>query len=94
MKVAVAYTEPGKKSWLHVDVPEDASVQQAIEVSGILGIHPAIDLAKQRVGVFGKAVKLDAPLRAGDRVEIYRPIVCDPLTVKRRPGFELSDDDE
>lgn len=94
MKVAVAYTEPGKKSWLHVEVPEDACVQQAIDVSGILGIHPAIDLSRQRVGVFGKAVKLDAPLRAGDRVEIYRAITCDPLSVPRRPGFELSQDDD
>ncbi|MDO6388039.1 MULTISPECIES: RnfH family protein [Uliginosibacterium] len=89
MKVAVAYHEPGVQSWQHIELPEGAKVQEAIDVSGVLQKYPQIDLARQRVGVFGKAVKLDAPLRAGDRVEIYRPIVCDPLTVPRRPGFEL-----
>lgn len=93
MKVAVAYTESGLQSWLHIELPDGACVKEAIDASGVLNIYPQIDLGRQRVGVFGKAVKLDAPLRAGDRVEIYRPIVCDPLTVPRRPGFELSDDE-
>ena len=34
----------------------------------------------------GKIVNLDAALRAGDRVEIYRPITCDPQSVPRRDG--------
>jgi putative ubiquitin-RnfH superfamily antitoxin RatB of RatAB toxin-antitoxin module len=38
-------------------------------------------------------VKPEAALRAGDRVEIYRPIICDPQTVPRRDGAG-SDDDE
>jgi uncharacterized protein len=94
MKVAVAYTQPNNQVWLNIDVADEANVQDAIHQSGILTLCPQIDLNVQRVGVFGKAVKLDAPLRAGDRVEIYRPITCDPLTVPRRPGFELSADDE
>lgn len=93
MKVAVAYTEPSAQSWLNIEVPEGASVKDAIDTSGILALYPSIDLSSQRVGVFGKAVKLDAPLRAGDRVEIYRPITCDPLAVPRRPGFELDKDE-
>jgi len=48
----------------------------------------AIDLETQKVGVFGRLVKLDAPLRPGDRVEIYRPITCDPQTVPRRDGSD------
>lgn len=93
MKVAVAYTEPSAQSWLNIEVPDGACVKDAIEVSGIIGLYPHIDLNTQRVGIFGKAVKLDAPLRAGDRVEIYRPILCDPMTVPRRPGFELDKDE-
>jgi Na+-translocating ferredoxin:NAD+ oxidoreductase RnfD subunit len=50
-------------------------------------------LAAQKVGVFGKLVKLDAPLRPGDRVEIYRPITCDPQTLPRRDGAG-GDEDE
>ena len=61
MKVAVAYTEPSAQSWLTIDVPDDASVKDAIALSGILDLYPQIDLDTQRVGVFGKAVKLEAP---------------------------------
>jgi putative ubiquitin-RnfH superfamily antitoxin RatB of RatAB toxin-antitoxin module len=66
-------------------------VSDAINHSGILKSFPTIDLETQKVGVFGRLVKLDAPLRPGDRVEIYRPITCDPQTVPRRDG---SDDDD
>ena len=78
---------------MNIDVAEGARVKDAIEGSGIFSLFPHIDLALQRVGIFGKGVKLDAPLQAGDRVEIYRAIECDPLTVPRRPGFELSGDE-
>lgn len=87
MQVGVAYSEPSQQIWLTIEVPDDAKVKDAITRSGILGMFPHIDLETQKVGVFGKLVKLDAPLRPGDRVEIYRPITCDPQTVPRREGF-------
>jgi putative ubiquitin-RnfH superfamily antitoxin RatB of RatAB toxin-antitoxin module len=92
MKVSVAYAENSRQSWLNIEVPDGASVKDAIDTSGILGRH-RIDLDSQRVGIFGKTAKLDTPLRAGDRVEIYRTITCDPLSVPRRPGFELDKDE-
>jgi hypothetical protein len=54
-------------------------------------MYPQIDLTQQKVGIFGKLVKLDAPLQPGDRVEIYRPITCDPTQVPRRGGMEDED---
>jgi putative ubiquitin-RnfH superfamily antitoxin RatB of RatAB toxin-antitoxin module len=36
------------------------------------------------VGVFGKLAKLDAVLHAGDRVEIYRPLIADPKEVRKK----------
>jgi hypothetical protein len=94
MQIGVAYSEPAQQIWLNIDVPDDATVQQAIEKSGILRMFPHIDLETQKVGVFNKLVKLDSPLRAGDRIEIYRPIICDPLTVPRRDGVGGDGDDE
>jgi putative ubiquitin-RnfH superfamily antitoxin RatB of RatAB toxin-antitoxin module len=93
MQIGVAYSEAANQIWLTTEVPDDSTVQAAIEKSGILRMFPAIDLATQKVGVFGKLGKLDAPLRPGDRVEIYRPITCDPQTVPRRDGAG-SDEDE
>jgi putative ubiquitin-RnfH superfamily antitoxin RatB of RatAB toxin-antitoxin module len=84
MQIGVAYSEPNQQVWLNIEVPETTTVQEAIERSGILKQFPHIDLNTQKVGIFGKLAKLDAPLKPGDRVEIYRPIIADPATVPRR----------
>lgn len=84
MQIGVAYSEPGNQIWLNIEVPEDSTVAQAIERSGLLRQFPHIDLSAQKIGVFGRMVKPDSLLRPGDRVEIYRAIIADPETVPRR----------
>ncbi|NWG30412.1 MAG: RnfH family protein [Rhodocyclaceae bacterium] len=91
MQIGVAYAEPGNQIWLTLEVPEETTVREAIERSGILRQFPHIDLATQKVGIFGRLVKLETPLRAGDRVEIYRAIICDPQTVPRKDGASEAD---
>ncbi|MBI1284248.1 MAG: RnfH family protein [Thiobacillus sp.] len=93
MQIAVAYSEPARQVWLRIEVPEDCTVQDAIERSGILRQFPEIDLASNKVGVFGKLARLDAGLKPGDRVEIYRGIIADPATVPRRRIGDDDDDD-
>ena len=88
MQIAVAYAGEDRRFWLRVEVDEGGTVQDAIERSGILARVPGLDLGTQKVGVYGKVVPLDAPLREGDRVEIYRAITCDPKTVPRRQGAD------
>ena len=92
MQIAVAYSDTIHQAWLRIEVPEDCNVEQAIIKSGILRQFPEIDLTEQKVGVFGKLVKLDAALAPGDRIAIYRPIIADPMTVRRRDGA-MDDDD-
>jgi len=86
MQIGVAYSEPGNQIWMSIEVPDGTTVREGIERSGILGQFPHIDLGIQKVGIFGKLVKLDTALRAGDRIEIYRAITCDPQTVPRKDG--------
>ena len=92
MQISVAYSEPSQQLWLTIEVPDETTARDAIERSGILRQFPHIDLETQKIGVFGKLVKPDAPLRPGDRVEIYRAILCDPQTVPRRDGFGSEDE--
>jgi putative ubiquitin-RnfH superfamily antitoxin RatB of RatAB toxin-antitoxin module len=94
MQVGVAYSETSQQIWLNIEVPDEATVKLAIEKSGILKMFPHIDLSSQKVGVFGRLVKLDAALKPGDRVEIYRQITCDPQTVPRRDGVGGDDDED
>jgi putative ubiquitin-RnfH superfamily antitoxin RatB of RatAB toxin-antitoxin module len=74
MKVAVVYAAAAQPLLLSCQLADGSSVAQAIEQSGLLRFCPEIDLKKHKVGVFGKFVKLDSPLKEGDRVEIYQRI--------------------
>jgi len=91
MKVGIAYALPTRQVWFDVDLPDGATIKDAIERSGILKQFPDIDLEKQKVGVFSKVSKLDTALEDGDRVEIYRPITCDPKMLKKKPKPEGAD---
>ncbi|WP_028240794.1 RnfH family protein [Stutzerimonas azotifigens] len=74
MKISVVYAAPRQPLLLDCRVEEGCSVAQAIERSGLLRYCPDIDLNRQKVGVYGKFVRLDSPLKEGDRVEIYQRI--------------------
>ena len=84
MKIAVVYAKASNYKWVDLDVPEETTAAQAIELSGLLTQFPEIDLEENRFGVFGRIVKSDHMLQPNDRVEIYRPITADPETVERR----------
>ena len=82
-RVEVAYAAPSRQEVIEVAVSPGATVEQAIRESGLLERFPEIDLASQRVGVFGERVQLHDPVRDGDRVEIYRPLIADPKQARR-----------
>ncbi|MGM0516187.1 MAG: RnfH family protein [Pseudomonadota bacterium] len=84
MKVEVAYAKPDVQVLLEEDVPEGATVEEAIRTSGILERFPEIDLSEQKVGVFGKVAPLSRTLQERDRVEIYRPLIADPKAARRQ----------
>lgn len=84
MQISVAYALPEKQIWLEISVPDDATVMDAIKQSKILSLFPEVNLEEQKVGIYGKFCKLETKLKEGDRVEIYRAITADPLTVPRR----------
>lgn len=94
MHVGVCYADADRQVWLRMEVPEASTVQQVIDRSGILTRFPEIDLEEQKVGIFGKLVKLDGSVRDGDRIEIYRGIIADPKTVRRRRIGDDEDDDQ
>jgi putative ubiquitin-RnfH superfamily antitoxin RatB of RatAB toxin-antitoxin module len=76
--IEVVYALPGSQTLLKLNVAAGTTVGQALAMSGILAIHPGIDLALQRVGIFGRLVEHGHLLASGDRIEIYRPLIADP----------------
>lgn len=92
IQVEVVYALPYKQVVLSLQVAADCDVQQVIDQSGILQQFPEIDLDTNMVGVFGRQVKLDSQLRAGDRVEIYRPLLADPKDIRRRRAEQAKEE--
>lgn len=84
IKVEVAYARPDAQVIIPLDVRAGTTMEEAIRYSGIQERFPEIDLAVNKVGVFGKLGKLGAVLREGDRVEIYRALLADPKEVRKQ----------
>ena len=84
IEVEVAYAKPDVQVIQSVKVERSATVEDVIKLSGILHNFPEIDLAVNKVGVFGKLSKLNAPVKAGDRIEIYRALIADPKEVRKQ----------
>ncbi len=84
IQVEVAYALLQKQVILALSVEPDATLEQVIRASGILEQFPDIDLAQNKVGVFGKLGKLTDTLYPGDRVEIYRSLIADPKLVRKQ----------
>ena len=83
IRVEVAFARPDRQLILPVDVPPGTTAGEAVRLSGVEEEFPEIDLARNRIGIFGKLCKPARVLSAGDRVEIYRPLTADPKTVRR-----------
>lgn len=84
ISVEVAYALPDQQTIVALTVAADTTIQDVIRTSGLLEQFPEIDLARNKVGVFGKLGKLTDTLHPGDRVEIYRPLIADPKQVRKQ----------
>ena len=84
LTVKVAYSlRAGVVDEAELAVPADAVLLDALRASGVLERHPEIDIGSTRFGIWGQLRALDAALRDGDRIEIYRPLQVDPMEARR-----------
>lgn len=83
MRIEVAYAKPNEQLILALDVEEGTTAEMAIRASGMLDHFPEIKLEKATIGIFSKPCRFDQPLKPGDRVEIYRPLLADPKDARR-----------
>lgn len=84
VSVTVAFALPERQWVLAVKLGPGSTVADAIARSGIRELAGDRLPAELRTGVFGRLCTPDTLLRDGDRVEIYRPLECDPKEVRRR----------
>jgi putative ubiquitin-RnfH superfamily antitoxin RatB of RatAB toxin-antitoxin module len=84
VRLTVVYS-PGPRQvreWT-LELPDGATVLQALEAAGVAREFPLLELDAAAVGVWGRRVDRGALLHEGDRVEIYRPLQVDPKVARR-----------
>lgn len=96
--VEVAYALPHQQKILAILVKPGTTALEAVRLSGITDVFPGLDPDQAKMGIFGQALgtKGLAPateyiLKAGDRVEIYRPLTADPMETRRRRAEKMRD---
>lgn len=90
MHVEVIFALPDEQIVIDVELPGEATVDDAIRESKIMEKYPEIDLEVNKTGIFGKPAKRDAVLHRGDRVEIYRPLIADPKEMRKQRAKKKS----
>jgi uncharacterized protein len=86
--VEVAYARPERQAVVLVKLADGMTALGAVEASGLLRLHEELRDRPLDLGIFGRPVPASTPLRAGDRVEIYRRLTADPREARRRLAAE------
>ena len=85
IEIEVVYAAVDRQILRTLSVPEGTTVRETVLKSGIGDEFPELDLSECPLGIFGKVIA-DPQVRliqAGDRIEIYRPLLADPTEVRR-----------
>lgn len=87
--VVVAYSPcAGQVECVTLSLPAGSTVGDAVAASGLLQRHP--QAAGLPAGIWGRKAEPSTVLRAQDRVELYRPLQCDPKEARRLRYRQLS----
>lgn len=84
LSIEIAYVTGNESISISLQVEQGTTILQAIQKSGILQRFSQIDLLGESgkanlVGIFGELKSLEQLVKAGDQVEIYRPLKADPM---------------
>ena len=84
IRIEVVLAMPGRQELVALEVARGTTLAEAITQSGLTEMFEDFELDLTRVGVFGHKAGPEQVLQAGDRVEIYRPLIADPKEVRRQ----------
>jgi len=84
IEIEVAYARgPDEQLLVVVQVPAGITVREVLDRSGLADRFPEIDVLQCPIGVFGRLVNANHVPKAGDRIEVYRPLKRDPRETRR-----------
>lgn len=84
LTVQVVFVQPGSVWEKRLHVPAGSILSDVVQACGVLDVVPQSMQEPLRVGIWGRECALDHPVGANDRIEVYRPLIFDPLESRRR----------
>ncbi|NYT82440.1 RnfH family protein [Alcaligenaceae bacterium] len=84
IRIELVYAEPAGVWLKPLVLPQGSTVGDAIAASDFSIRFPDYPMQELKVGVYGQLCDTERPLSDSDRVEIYRPLVFDPMESRRR----------
>lgn len=88
IQVEVVLAMADRQELVELEVAVGTTIAEAISQSGVPGMFEGFELNLENVGVFGRKASSEQILQAGDRVEIYRPLIADPKEVRRQRALK------
>lgn len=84
IEIEVVYGLAHKQKLISIQVDQGTTVRQGAELSGLDKDFPELNISESKLGIFGKTVRSPDTelLKAGDRIEIYRPLLIDPKAAR------------
>lgn len=81
VQIELVYPAIDKIYHFELSLPEGATIADALQQAGLALTHPEVE--ELTTGIFSKVARSDTVLKAGDRVEIYRPLTSCPKSKRR-----------
>ena len=83
ISIELVFAAADSQMLIDVKLTPGATIADAIAASGIVDEFPQHALLTLPVGIWGHLAAADQVLRDGDRVEIYRELLIDPMESRR-----------
>lgn len=81
MQLEIIYAKAPVPAILTYAINEGMTLNQILTTFNVAQ-HLDIDLARHKIGIYGKIISGETRIHAGDRIEIYCPLTIDPKIVR------------
>ena len=83
MNIEIVYALPNEQQLVELNLPDGAVVRDAVLASRFTERFKELKVDETPVGIYGVRVTYDDELQDGDRVELYRSLLLDPMDARR-----------
>ena len=92
ISIELVFAAPDSQVLLELSLPTESTVASAIAASGLAEHYPDYAVFELPAGIWGRRVSAEETLKEGDRVEIYRELLIDPMEARRLKASAPSPD--